>query len=62
MVLRHFLAEKLLVCAAFRRKSQSRQGNYVNSLKMAKTLGNKGFIHFRRKTASLSIFELIFGS
>ncbi len=53
MVLRHFLAEKVL-------ESQSRQGNYVKALKMAKTLDNKGFIPFRRKILSLSIFDPIF--
>ena len=31
------------------RQSQSRQGNYVKALKMARTFGNSGFMLFRRK-------------
>ena len=51
--LTHFMGRKML-------ESQSRQGNYVKIIKMARTLGNKGIIPFRRKSHWLSIFEPIF--
>ncbi len=53
MVLRHFLVGKM-------RQSQSRQGNYVKALKMARTLSNSGFMPFRRENLYPSISEPIF--
>ncbi len=39
VVLKHFMVGKMP-------QSFSRQGNYVDALKMAKTLGNSGFMPF----------------
>ena len=51
--LTHFLGRKML-------ESYSGQGNYVKTLEMARTLGNKGIIPFRRKSLWPSIFKPIF--
>ncbi|RQH18258.1 hypothetical protein D5R40_21885 [Okeania hirsuta] len=51
--IRHFLVGKM-------RQSQSRQGNYVEALKMASTLSNSGFYLFDVKACAYLYLSLFY--